>query len=157
MSTNETISPAIVDALYEEALQLAEETRTVFERANSAFPYDDSDSDSTLRMALSCEAMRATTRLMHALAWLLNHRAYFAGEMSELQLRRHGRLPPPQPDSNPEQLLLIDPVTRNLISRTIALFERVARLDRAWNDIVEDERQAIRQLRDRLGQAFPAI
>jgi regulator of CtrA degradation len=47
------------------------------------------------------------------IAWLLNHRAYFAGELSEFQLRRHGRLPPIQPGSDPAQLAMLDPAPAN--------------------------------------------
>jgi regulator of CtrA degradation len=48
-----------------------------------------------------CEALRTTTRIMHCLAWLLNRRAWFAGELTEQQLRRHGRLIAHFPASDP--------------------------------------------------------
>ena len=62
--------------------------------------------DCVERVALSCEGLRATTRTMHCLAWLLNHRAYFNGELSEFQLRRYGRLTD-FPESDPEKLALL--------------------------------------------------
>ena len=94
MAVPADINPRIVDSLYCDALALADELRARF-----AFPLDASadgglaELDDEARVALSCEGLRATTRTMHCLAWLLNHRAFFAGEISEFQLRRHGRLP----------------------------------------------------------------
>ncbi|WP_368737004.1 DUF1465 family protein, partial [Janibacter hoylei] len=50
--------------------------------------------NSNVRLALSTEGLKTTTRMMHILAWLLNQRAYFSGELSEGQVRRNGTLPP---------------------------------------------------------------
>lgn len=152
MSIPATITPTIVDALYDDALALTEEARVVFELAELEPPANSYES--ALRVALSCEALRTTTRMMHAMAWLLNHRAYFSGEMTEFQLRRHGRLPPPQPDGDPAQVELIDLYTRDLIDRTKALYARIERLDRAWRDHYAMQPAAVHRLRDRLGQAY---
>ena len=62
------INPRIVDALYCDALVLADELRTRF---GGDFSIGE---DCAARVALSCEGLRATTRTMHCLAWLLNHR-----------------------------------------------------------------------------------
>ena len=67
------LSPTIVDALYSEALTLADEARAAFDlsgRLTAASVNED-----LARIALSCEALRTTTRMMHAIAWLLNGRA----------------------------------------------------------------------------------
>ncbi|KLI64325.1 DUF1465 family protein [Aurantiacibacter marinus] len=147
-----TITPTIVDTLYEDALILADEARMVFEMAEAA-PHADKR-DSAGRVALSCEALRTTTRMMHAMAWLLNHRAYFAGDLSEFQLRRHGRLPPAQPNAEAHQLALIDLYTRDLIDRTKAFYARIERLDRAWRDHYAMQPAAVHRLRDRLGKIY---
>ncbi|OYZ34400.1 MAG: hypothetical protein B7Y31_11530, partial [Novosphingobium sp. 16-62-11] len=80
-----SLNPRIVEALYAEALGLAETVRLRFERLRQdtarATGADDED---LRRVQVSCEALRTTTRVMHCLAWLLNHRAHFAGELSEL-------------------------------------------------------------------------
>ena len=152
MSNAANISPAIVEALYEDALLLAEEARDAFTLGDA--PRGLSDAESALRVALSCEALRTTTRMMHAIAWLLNHRAYFAGEMSEFQLRRHGRLPPAQPEGDPDQLALVDGYARNVIERTKTFYSRIARLDRAWRDHFAMRPEAVHRLRERLGAAF---
>lgn len=152
MSSPATISPAIVNALYEEALLLAEEARAVFELDDRRGKLDEHES--LFRIAMSCEALRTTTRMMHAIAWLLNHRAYFAGELTEFQLRRHGRLPPPQPEADPSQLAMMDLYTRDLIDRTKALYARVERLDGAWRNHYAMQPAAVHRLRQRLGDAY---
>lgn len=152
MSLPANITAAIVDALYEDALALSEEARMVFEMHEDA-PTALAPSPET-RVAMSCEALRTTTRLMHALAWLLNQKAYLNGEMSEFQLRRHGRLPPAEPASDPKQLALLDPRTRDLIDRSRAFYARVARIDTAWRKHFAMQPAAIHRLRDRLGQVY---
>ena len=155
MADTADLSPTIVDALYCEALVLADEARCAFDlpgRLTKAAENED-----LARIALSCEALRATTRMMHAIAWLLNQRAFFAGELSEFQLRRHGRLPPPQPDPAPEQLALLDPELRDLTERTRRFYARVERLDRAWRNHFAMHPAAIHRLRERLGRAVNAF
>lgn len=149
-----TITPAIVEALYRDALVLAEEARDAFDERGMSKPLTQAESE--MRVALSCEALRTTTRMMHAIAWLLNHRAHFAGEMSEFQLRRHGRLPPAQPDSDPAQLALLDLSARDVIERSCALYARIERLDQAWRQRFAMQPAAVHRLRDRIGHAFAA-
>lgn len=144
------INPHIVEALYNEALLLADEVRGAFDLSGRL---DDASEDEDLaRIALSCEALRTITRMMHAIAWLLNQRAYFNGDISELQLRRHGRLPLKTAKSDPEQLALIDPHTRELILDSERLYARISRLDEAWQARFEMVPSAIDRLRERLGQ-----
>ena len=150
-----TISPAIVETLYEDALLLAEEARLAFDCTREVAPLSEELCER--RVAMSCEALRTTTRMMHAIAWLLNHRAYFAGELSEFQLRRHGRLPPPQGESDPAQLLLLDYRTRDVIERSRAFYARVTRLDRAWRERFEMRPAAVHRLRERLDVAFSGL
>jgi regulator of CtrA degradation len=145
------LSPTIIDALYGEALNLADEARAAFDlsgRLTAASVDED-----LARIALSCEALRTTTRMMHAIAWLLNQRAYFAGELSEFQLRRHGRLPPPQPEGPPDTLALLGPELEDLIDRTRRFYARIERLDLAWRDRFAMHPAAIHRLRERLGSA----
>lgn len=125
-----SINPRIVDSLYCEALVLADEVRSGFERARAQAQHSrDEDLD---RVALSCEALRATTRVMHCMAWLLNHRAHFAGELSELQLRRHGRLIANFPASDTDAIALLPPDLALLVRETERLYERILRLENAW-------------------------
>lgn len=144
-----SITSVIVDSLYNEALLLAEEARLAFD-LTLAPEYHDRDVPPA-RMVLACEALRTTTLLMHSLAWLLNHRSFLSGELSEFQLRRHGRLPPSQPESTPEQLLLLPVHLQDIVRRARALHARIARLDRAWRDYFAMEPSAVHRLRERLG------
>ncbi|KLE32364.1 DUF1465 family protein [Aurantiacibacter luteus] len=158
MSATATITPAIVEALYEQALCLAEEARLVFDDErdgrDSRLALRATPAEADRRVVLGTEALRTTTRMMHALAWLLNHRAYFAGEMSEFQLRRFGRLPPPQPESDPADLLLLDTRARDVVDRSRRFYARVARLDSAWRAHFAMQPAAVHRLRERLGAAF---
>jgi regulator of CtrA degradation len=155
MAATADLSPTIIESLYREALVLADEARAAFDLSGRL---DLAGEDEDLaRVALSCEALRTTTRMMHAIAWLLNQRAYFAGELSEFQLRQHGRLPSAQPASSPEQLAMLGPETQELIRRTERFHERIARLDRAWRQRFAMHPSAIHRLRERLGREIGAV
>jgi regulator of CtrA degradation len=155
MPVTADLSPTIVESLYCEALVLADEARAAFDLSGRL---DLAGEDEDLaRVALSCEALRTTTRMMHAIAWLLNQRAYFAGELSEFQLRQHGRLPESQPPSSEEQLEMLGPDTQALIRRTERFHARIARLDRAWRNHFAMYPSAIHRLRERLGREMGAL
>jgi regulator of CtrA degradation len=149
------LSPTIVDMLYGEALTLADEARAAFDLSGRLTAA--SENEDLARIALSCEALRTTTRMMHAIAWLLNQRAYFAGELSEFQLRRHGRLPPPQPEAVSDQIALLGPDLEDLIERTRRFYARIERLDMAWRNHFAMHPAAIHRLRERLGGAFAQL
>lgn len=149
------INPHIVEALYSEAMLLADEIRDAFDL--SARISRLSKDEDLARIALSCEALRATTRIMHTIAWLLNQRAFFSGELSEFQLKRHGRLPKDKTIADSENLVLLAPVLRELIGRTQRFHARIARLDAAWRDGFSGHPGAVHRLRERLGQAVSPI
>lgn len=154
MAGTADLSPTIVEALYCEALVLADEARAAFDLSGRlTLAAEDED---IARIALSCEALRTTTRMMHAIAWLLNQRAYFHGELSEFQLRRHGRLPPPQKDGDRVQLAMLPDEVLALVERTQRFYARIERLDQAWRGRFEMHPAAIHRLRDRLGRAVLA-
>lgn len=161
MSQTASINPRIIEALYCEALVLSDEVRAAFDMSGDMSgdtsgmnPPPGGDDEDLARIALSCEALRTTTRMMHAIAWLLNHRAYFSGELSEFQLRRHGRLPASQPDTDPTQLAMLGPDLRELVVRTRLFYARIERLDTAWRDHFAMQPAAIHRLRERLDQAM---
>ena len=151
MSKPATINPRIIEGLYCEALVLSDEVRAAFD-LTSRFEGAQLDEDAA-RVALSCEALRTTTRMMHAVAWLLNHRAYFAGELSEFQLRRYGKLASDFPGAEPERLALLDNQTRTLIASTERFYARLIRLDLGWRERTPGMPGAITRLRERLGKA----
>lgn len=142
------INPHIVESLYAEALLLADEVRDAFDlRGRIEEMAPDAD---LARVALSCEALRTTTRMMHAIAWLLNHRAYLRGELSEFQLRRHGKLPEERSRTDPGNLAMLDPDTRALIVTTERFYARIERLDHAWRNRFDAHPGAVQRLRERL-------
>ncbi len=155
MAETADLSPTIIESLYREALLLADEARAAFDLSGRL---DIAGEDEDLaRVALSCEALRTTTRMMHSIAWLLNQRAYFAGELSEFQLRQHGRLPASQPPSKPETLDRLGPDTQELIRRTERFHARIARLDKAWRERFAMHPSAIHRLRERLGRELGTV
>lgn len=141
------LSRPIIEALYSEALVLADDVRAVF-AAGVREP--GVGEDAMLRLALSTEGLKTTTRMMHILAWLLNQRAVFAGELSENQLRKHGGLPPDR-TSDSSQLALLEPETRELIAETENLHQRIARLDAAWRQRFAMDSPA-RSFQERIGR-----
>lgn len=149
MSQPVAINPRIIEALYCEALVLADEARTAFE--NAMRPVTDRDDEDLVRIALSCEALRTTTRMMHALAWLLNYRAYLNGELTEFQLLRQARLTQNYPGADAERLALLDAGTRELIGATERFYARLVRIERGWRDGSGNMPTAISRLEERLG------
>lgn len=121
------ITALIVEELYCEANVLADEIRAEFAPAASELM----PMDLPLRRALECEGLKATTRIMHVLAWLLNQRAFLSGEMSDAQWERHTILPPDRPPVA-EMMDLLDLSTQSLVAETQRLHARVTRLDREF-------------------------
>ncbi len=142
----------IVETLYHEAMELAEDVRGVFARG---FAIPDAETTDNTRIALSIEGMRSTTRIMNVLAWLLNQRAYFSGELSARQLLRRNRLGEDRP-SESLHLGALEPETRALIAETERLHARVARLDTEWREQTSTADGAVHAMQDRIAGAFNA-
>ena len=155
MSEPASINPRIVDGLYCEALVLSDEVRGAFDMSGrlDAAALEAANGEDEARIALSCEALRTTTRMMHALAWLLNHRAYFAGDLSEFQLRRHGRLPADFPAGETERVMLLSPELRAVVGASERFYARVVRLEMAWREREADVPSAVERLRERLSRS----
>lgn len=163
MALMPSLNPRIIEALYIEALALADEARAVFDRLRHGHYHDalvganDDPGADLAHVQLSCEALRTTTRVMHCLAWLLNHRAFFAGELSELQLRRHGRLIANFPLSDPLQALALPAEAQLCVHDSERLYARVQRLENAWRGEPDRTGSAVERLRQRLAAAAPAF
>jgi regulator of CtrA degradation len=163
------INPRVVEALYIEALVLADAARAGFEelRAGAAGAWgieQGATAEPVHHLAkcpaetpddveLACEALRTTTRVMHCLAWLLNHRAWFAGQISTVQLRRHGRLISHFPGSDPAIVHRLPGDLADLVAQSERLYARIQRLETAWRDSGAAASGAIERLRNRLAQA----
>jgi regulator of CtrA degradation len=153
-----TINPRIVEALYSEALVLSDAARSRFDQLREAaaqrveapraagrnHPVSPDD------VEVMCEALRTTTRVMHCLAWLLNHRAWFAGEISVVHLRRHGRLISHFPASDAQIVRRLPADVADLVRDSERLYARIQRLELAWRDERQTPAGAIERLRDRL-------
>lgn len=151
MSPSLAINPRIVEGLYCEALVLSDEVRAAFSFAPGADP--EGRDDDAARIALSCEGLRTTTRMMHAVAWLLNQRAFFAGELSQFQLMRYGKLAV-LAGSDPARLAQLQPEVRELIGSTERFYARLARIDRGFRESDNGAPSAVERLRERLGRAL---
>jgi regulator of CtrA degradation len=149
-----SLNPRIVEALYAEALGLAETVRLRFERLrHETAQAAGADDEDLRRVQVSCEALRTTTRVMHCLAWLLNHRAHFAGELSELQLRRHGRLIANFPASEADVVDTLPMDVQALVHESERLYQRIQRLEQSWRTQGIGGDSAVRRLRERLSRA----
>lgn len=149
-----TITQQIIEDLYTEALMLADEARSVFDMRDQES--DGSQSSNEMRIALSIEGLRTTTRVMHVLAWLLNQRAYFSGELSAQQLELHGSLGEDRP-SDPKNLAILPLTIRSLIRDSERLQKRVARIDAEQRARTPANDDPVGLLQGRIAQAFTAV
>lgn len=120
------LTPKLVDALYVEAMVLADEARSYFDTIGR----DDRLSlDPIDRVGFSCESLKVTTRLMHVIAWLLTQRAVAAGELSRAQAgeaeRRLGDAPLTDRDLFPR----LPEAAADLVRASEELYDRVSRID----------------------------
>ena len=152
MHMDRTIHEQVVEDLYAEALALADEARGVFDLRDEA---SHSNTPDQVRIAMSIEGLRTTTRVMHVLAWLLNQRAYYAGELTKLQLLRHGTLGEERP-SDPANMELLELTTRSLIRDTERLHARVRRLDEEQRQLDSEAVDPVRSMHGRIAQVFGA-
>lgn len=149
MSSTHRIRRQVVEELYEETLLLADEARAAFDLRG--YEPGEIEADVT-RIALSIEGLRTTTRLMNLLAWLLNQRAFLAGELTAGQVRRCGALAQDR-ESDPLQMMHLGLATRAMIRESERLYARAGRLDWWLQHEGEDEGQA-HSLQVRLKNAY---
>lgn len=156
-----TVSRPIVEELYAEALVLADDVRAAFSAgavgpelediADGGIEGPGREREASIRLALSSEGLKTTTRMMHVLAWLLNQRAFHSGELSEGQVLLSGTLPA-DCAAEPRALALLEPQLRALIERSVQLHGRIARLDQAWRG--GDAASPANSLRERLERSL---
>jgi len=140
----------LVDSLYVEAMLLADEARAYFDVVGRA----ERDSLEALsRVTFSCESLKVTTRLMHIIAWLLTQRAVQAGELTPGDALSPSRRLGDAPESDRETLDAMPPQARSIITTSVELHRRVARLDASLDEPVIDDSPARRML-DRLSASF---
>lgn len=120
------ITPRLVDALYTEAMLLADEARAYF---------DDVGKEERLtlepfaRVGFACESLKVTTRIMHIVAWLLTQRAIETGELEQIEGRRPERRLGHASASDDKVVSQMPPAAQRLIMASSDLYARVERLD----------------------------
>lgn len=147
------LTPRLLSALYTDALLLLDESRACFEagEAGTLEPLSP-----VARVALACEGLRVTTRLMHVLAWLMSRRAHshelVGFDDGAPNMVALGRADPTRPD----QLHLLPEAARHIARNSMDLYARVRRMeDGTGQDIVTPViASPARGLMQRLHQAF---
>ena len=120
------ITPRLVDALYTEAMVLADEARAYF---------DDLGKEERLtlepfaRVGFACESLKVTTRIMHIVAWLLTQRAIETGELNRTVGRRPERRLGNAATSDPKVVVQMPDQAQRLIHASSDLYARLERLD----------------------------
>ena len=120
------ITPRLVDALYTEAMVLADEARAYF---------DDVGKEERLtlepfaRVGFACESLKVTTRIMHIVAWLLTQRAIETGELNRTDGRRPERRLGNAATSDPADVVQMPDQAKRLIHASSDLYARLERLD----------------------------
>lgn len=122
---SEPLNARLVDALYIEALLLADEARSYFDDGARS---DRLTLDPLTRVAFSCEALKVTTRLMHIVAWLLTRRAVEAGEVAPQAPAGRGRRLGKSAPTDAEPVAHFPETARTLIAASCDLYARVERL-----------------------------
>jgi regulator of CtrA degradation len=144
------LTPKLVDALYVEAMVLADEARSYFDTQGR----DDRLSlDPVDRVGFSCESLKVTTRLMQVIAWLLTQRAVAAGELSPAQAGETDRRLGPAPDTDRALFPRLPEAAAELVRASEELYGRVSRLD-AGGFVEEPLGSPARSLLNRLQRSF---
>ncbi len=120
------LTPKLVDALYVEAMVLADEARAYFEdhgtEERDALPPN-------VRVGYAVESLKVTTRIMHVIAWLLSQRGAEAGEIDREIAARPDRRLGEAGASDPVVLPKLPEGAIKLIESSEDLYGRVKRFE----------------------------
>ena len=147
MSTAESLDPGLfsrlVDNLYVEAMVMADEARSYFDRQGLQ---DKEELDVIGRLSFTCESLKVTTRLMHVIAWLLTQKAWRRGEIPDEALNETRYRLGQATSTDADVLAVMPPPSRDLVTGSEALYERVRRLQesmvRARTHVLQDGAEA---------------
>lgn len=140
----------LVNSLYTEAMLLADEARSYFDRQGRA---DREMLEPLARVTLSCESLKITTRLMHVLAWLLTERAIEVGQMDVSEAAATARRLGDAAASDAASTEGLPGPAIALIDASQDLYARVRRLETEAPEGASEVSPALRLL-DRLERAF---
>ncbi|MGB5077012.1 MAG: DUF1465 family protein [Sphingorhabdus sp.] len=121
--THHELTPKLLGSLYTEAMLLADEARSYFDRDQMTGIVSPE-----ISVAFSCESLKVTTRLMHSIAWLLNQKALRAGELSQEQADSDTRKLGYAPASDDFQVARFPQEARSLILASEDLYFRLQRI-----------------------------
>ena len=120
------ITSRLIDALYTEAMLLADEARSYFDDAGR----DERQSlEPFARVGFACESLKVTTRIMHIVAWLLTQRAIESGEIATIEGRRPERRLGNAQESDSAVVDQLPPAAQRLINSSADLYARIRRID----------------------------
>ena len=126
--------------LFKEGMALVEETASYLDGEGRQ---DSKKLERSAALAYATESMRLTTRLMQLASWLLLHRAVKEGEMSLAQANKEKtKVKLSLGDRAADDTMQLLPEhLRELIDRSLALLERVRRLDTTMHSPVGERAQ----------------
>lgn len=140
----------LIDALYSEAMLLADEARDYFDEGGRT---ERDMLDPSARVRFSCESLRVTTRLMHVIAWFLVQRAVRAGELAACDALDPARRLGEAPATDQVVIDALPTRAQYLIQSSIDLHRRVALLDLAQDAPIVNASPAL-SMQHRLANAF---
>lgn len=120
---------AQIENLYVEAMVLADEAYATFAAGREV---GGPLAGAAERVALACESLKTSTRLMHVIAWLLHQRALIAAEPGATSKDSAAQLGDALA-ADPELCAGFDPHVQRVVRDSERLFDRVKRLDQEWN------------------------
>lgn len=147
---NLAVTSKLINALYVEAMVLADEARAYFDLHSR----ESRDQMTPLqRVSFSCESLKVTTRLMHVVAWLLTQRAIAENAPAH---RSHGTQEHRLGNAAPTDHIVIaalPELARELVVASSELYLRVQRLDQ---QLISDgpRTSPVKSLQSRLADAF---
>lgn len=137
----------LVESLYTEAMILADEVRSYFERDGQE---ERRLLSPMLRIGYSCESLKTTTRLMHVIAWLLTQRAIDAHEIDAEEAGNHDRLLGDAVPSDPDLCRQLPDSARLLIASSEQLYKRTLRLQDLFLNGVSTAENPVHEMMHRL-------
>lgn len=140
----------LIDSLYTEAMVLADEARSYFDQEGRA---DREQLTPLMRVTLSCESLKITTRLMNMLSWLLTQRAVELGQIEGTAMRTSAGWADDDDGQDQASLAGLPRAAIGLIEASRELQARVRRIDSDPPDISQSHSPALGLL-DRLERAF---
>ena len=118
----------LIDALYEEAMLLADEARSYFDEPDRG---DRGGLDPFVRVEFSCESLKLRTRLMHVIAWLLTQKAVLAGEINADDAAKPSHRLGTAARTEEAMLDALPTKARGLVEASIDLHRRLSHIEQA--------------------------